>query len=158
MNGLRRRFLALIVAFGSGTILAGQGPEPVYVPGPGVTPPRLVHRVEPSYTAEAKAAQLQGWVTLQALVSLDGSVRGVTVLESCLGRVGAHREPNGDPFRCATAEDLKDPKRTDTSLGLDQEAVNALEQWIFEPAMKDGLPVAFRMNIRVPFRPDGPRE
>jgi hypothetical protein len=77
-------------------------------------------------------------------------------LESCLGRVTAHREPNGDPFRCATAKDLKDPKRTDTSLGLDQQAANALKQWIFEPAMKEGQPVAFRMNIRVPFRPEGP--
>jgi len=34
---------------------------------------------------------------------------------------------------------------------LDEVAINALKQWRFSPAMKDGTPVRVRMNIAVAF-------
>jgi periplasmic protein TonB len=37
-------------------------------------------------------------------------------------------------------------------LGLDQEAIEAVKQWKFEPAMKDGKPVAAQVNVEVTFR------
>ena len=36
--------------------------------------------------------------------------------------------------------------------GLDQKAVNAVCQWKFEPALKDGQPVPVEMNVEVTFR------
>jgi TonB family protein len=37
-------------------------------------------------------------------------------------------------------------------MGLDQKAVEAVKQWRFEPARKDGQPVAVQINVEVNFR------
>jgi TonB family protein len=37
-------------------------------------------------------------------------------------------------------------------LGLDEKAVQAIQQWIFKPGMKDGQAVPVRANIEVNFR------
>jgi len=37
-------------------------------------------------------------------------------------------------------------------LGLDQKAIDAVRNWRFEPALKDGRPVAVQLNIEVSFR------
>ena len=37
-------------------------------------------------------------------------------------------------------------------LGLDQKAIDAVKTWHFEPALKDGVPVAVQINIEVNFR------
>src|SRR5207247_9479683 len=37
-------------------------------------------------------------------------------------------------------------------LGLDEKAIEAVRQWKFEPAMKDGKPVAVAINVEVDFR------
>jgi TonB family protein len=47
-----------------------------------VTPPKLVHRVEPEYPAHALRARIQGTVILEFIVGRDGGVRHVRVLRS----------------------------------------------------------------------------
>ena len=42
--------------------------------------------------------------------------------------------------------------RVARSLGLDEKAIAAVKQWKFEPAMKDGRPVAVQINVEVNFR------
>jgi periplasmic protein TonB len=37
-------------------------------------------------------------------------------------------------------------------MGLDQKAIEAVTKWKFSPGMKDGIPVAVRVNIEVSFR------
>ncbi len=37
-------------------------------------------------------------------------------------------------------------------LGLDEKAIEAVRQWRFEPAKKDGTPVAVQINVEVNFR------
>jgi protein TonB len=37
-------------------------------------------------------------------------------------------------------------------MGLDEKAMDAVKQWKFSPGMKDGIPVAVRVNIEVSFR------
>jgi len=37
-------------------------------------------------------------------------------------------------------------------MGLDQKAIEAVKHWKFEPAMKDGKPVAVQINVEVNFR------
>jgi TonB family protein len=37
-------------------------------------------------------------------------------------------------------------------MGLDQKAVEAVKKWKFQPAEKDGRPVAVQINVEVNFR------
>jgi protein TonB len=37
-------------------------------------------------------------------------------------------------------------------MGLDQKALEAVRKWKFEPAVKDGRPVAVQINVEVSFR------
>jgi hypothetical protein len=48
--------------------------------GPGVTPPRVVRKVEPEYSADARAGHIQGTVILQVTVNEKGRPTGIGVL------------------------------------------------------------------------------
>ena len=37
-------------------------------------------------------------------------------------------------------------------MGLDEKAVEAIRRWRFEPARKDGVPVAVQINVEINFR------
>jgi len=52
--------------------------------------------------------------------------------------------PDGHPRDIRVARSL--------GLGLDEKAVEAVKQWKFDPAMKDGKPVAVQINVEVDFR------
>jgi len=54
----------------------------VYHGGPRITPPNLIHRVEPGYTDEAKRAKLKGRVLLSLVVDEKGVPRDVKVTQS----------------------------------------------------------------------------
>jgi protein TonB len=49
---------------------------------PGNSPPYLIYKVEPEYPMEARAAQLQGTVTLSVIIGPDGRAHKFTVLQS----------------------------------------------------------------------------
>jgi TonB family protein len=93
----------------------------VYRIGDGVSTPRLINKIEPEYTPEAREAKLQGSVVLAIEVGADGFVQQAQV-ERGLG------------------------------LGLDENAVAAIRQWQFSPAMKDGQPVAVAAKVEVNYR------
>ena len=146
----------IVIAGGLSVALGAQ--QAIFELGPGISPPVLVKRVKPQVTPEATAAGLVGWVSVETVVRIDGVVSDVRVVRSCVGRIGEKREPNGDPFRCRdSGENARKPTDSDPSLGLDTQAGNAVKQWVFRPALKDGKPVAVRMTIVVDFRPDVPR-
>jgi TonB family protein len=63
--------------------------------------------------------------------------QGVCVLWLIVG-------PDGRPREIKIARTL--------GMGLDQKAVEAVRQWKFEPAMKDGQPVSVQINVEVNFR------
>lgn len=52
--------------------------EPIVVGGK-IRPPRLIHRVEPTYPRMAQIARIQGDVVLEALLEKDGRVRNVEI-------------------------------------------------------------------------------
>jgi len=52
--------------------------------------------------------------------------------------------PDGHPRDIRIARSL--------GLGLDEKAIEAVKQWKFDPAMKDGKPVAVQINVEVDFR------
>ncbi len=52
-------------------------------------------------------------------------------------------DANGKPRDVRVARSL--------GMGLDQKAIEAVRQWKFQPAMKDGTPVAVQINVEVNF-------
>lgn len=89
--------------------------------GGGVSSPRLLHKVEPEYSEEARKAKYQGTVMLAVEVWEDGAAHNIRVVRS-LG------------------------------LGLDEKAIEAVQQWKFSPGKKDGKPVRVAAQIQVSFR------
>jgi TonB family protein len=52
----------------------------VYRIGNGVTPPKVLRKVEPEYTGEARAAGLQGTVAITCEIGTDGLARNFRIL------------------------------------------------------------------------------
>ncbi len=130
--------------------------QQVYEVGRGVSAPILVAQRKPAYTPEAQAAGVVGWVHVEFVVLPTGAVSDVKIVDSCPGTVGTHRELNGDPFHCATVEERA--KGVDPiNRALDQQAVNAIKQWRFEPGLRAGKPVAVRITTKLEFRPSAPK-
>ena len=94
----------------------------VYRPGAGIVNPRLLREVRPQYTAEALRAKITGTVFLEMVVLADGTVGDVRITRSL------------DPV-----------------FGLDEEAIKAARQWLFEPGTRFGEPVAILVNLALDF-------
>ncbi len=83
--------------------------------------PLVTRKSDPAYPSELQRANVQGTVTLYAIIHSDGSVREIRVLDG--------------------VDDQ-----------LDQFASEALGRCHFEPALKDGAPVALEAVVMIPFR------
>ncbi len=92
----------------------------VFDVGGGVSPPTVVYRRDPIYSEDARKAQYEGTVVLEAIVRKDGSVEILRVVRG-LG------------------------------LGLDENAMEALSEWRFSPATRQGVPVDVAVNIEINF-------
>lgn len=56
-------------------------PDPVYEPGADVTRPKLVHSVEPAFSAKSNEAFVEGTVTVSAVVNTHGALTDMQVLK-----------------------------------------------------------------------------
>lgn len=88
----------------------------------GIVNPRLLREIRPQYTAGALRAKITGSVYLEMVVLPDGSVGDVRITKSL---DGVH--------------------------GLDEEAVKAARQWLFEPGTRSGVPVPVVVNLALDF-------
>jgi protein TonB len=70
------------------------------------------------YTPEARRANIQGSIELEITVDVDGRVRDAMVVKSL-----------------------------DSLYGMDDSAVAAVSQWVFEPAKLDGKAVSARTKV-----------
>jgi len=112
---------SLMLAIALSTVVAAQ--QTVYsTEDAGITLPKVVKEVRPEYTREAMDAHLEGTVVLTVVVQDDGKVGEVKVSKSL-----------------------------DPTYGLDKQAVAAAKQWEFKPGMKDGKPVAVRVDLELKF-------
>jgi TonB family protein len=91
--------------------------------GPGVTPPVVIDRVEPKYPRIAERIRADGVVEAEALIGPDGRVEEIRILGVSHSGVG---------FEDATEQ--------------------AVLQWRYKPATKNGVKVRTWVQIRVPFR------
>jgi len=90
--------------------------------GNGVSTPVPVFHPDPTYTAEAMRAKVQGTVLLTGVVDTNGRFTDARVVQSL-----------------------------DRAFGLDDEAVRTALTWTFKPGMKDGKPVRVFITIEMQF-------
>ena len=88
---------------------------------PGVVAPRVLSKVDPNYTPEAKDAKVEGTVVVDLEVHPDGRAHNLRI------------------------ERALDP-------GLDQNALDAISFWRFQPATKNGKPVVVKATIEINFK------
>src|SRR5262245_37350554 len=93
-----------------------QPQEPASV-APGITYPSVIYSPNPAYTREAMRARIEGGVTLAVVIQPDGTVGDVAVVKSL-----------------------------DPTFGLDASAIEAAKKWRFQPATRDGKPVAVKVT------------
>jgi protein TonB len=115
--------VALFVASGTTRAQETWPPPGVVRLGPGVTAPRLLSQVDPKYTEAGVRGKIQGTVTVEFIIELDGSVGATKIVQSL-----------------------------DAASGLDEAAIAALKQWRFTVAIKDGVPVRALASAVLEFR------
>lgn len=99
------------------------GPASAAASGGGQTrEARLLRQVPPAFPPEAVRKRQSGWVEVRITVGPQGNVTGATVVRSQPSRV------------------------------FDRAAVAAVQQWRFEPALRDGEPVAAQRTQRIEFK------
>jgi len=76
------------------------------------TPPVRLNDVKPAYTPDAMRARIYGEVIVAFEIKVDGTTANFTIVKSL-----------------------------DDKLGLDQQAIEAVKQWRYKPATRNGVPV-----------------
>jgi TonB family protein len=94
----------------------------IVVRGPGVVVPVVIFREEPEYPPMAETLRESGLVEAEALIGIDGSVEQVRIT-----RVEGR------------------------NLGFEKATEDAIREWRYRPATKDGIRVRMWTTIRVPF-------
>lgn len=92
----------------------------VYTEADGISGPKVLHKVDPSYTEAARKARFSGTNLLRVVIDVDGKAKDIKVVKGI-------------------------------GYGLDEEAIECVQQWNFAPATKDGKPVPFEGTIEVNF-------
>lgn len=95
--------------------------EGYHVGDPGVTNPVLVTQTIPSYTEEAKEAEIEGLTILNCLIGVEGRAADCEI-----------RRELGFGLDESAAQEIE-------------------ETWRFKPALKDGAPVPVRATIEIQF-------
>ena len=107
---------------------------------PGLVAPKAVTSVQPEYTAEAKAAGIQGKVLVEVVVNADGVVTASRLKRSIDPAVNVI-EINRRALLTTGA----------APTSLEDAAVQAAKKWTFEPATMKGQPVAAVATIEFVF-------
>ena len=96
-------------------------PTPPPAPSSETRDAELVRAVQPEYPTAAARKRTEGWVELQFTVGTDGRVKNVSVARAQPARV------------------------------FDREAIRAMQQWTFRPAVRNGAPVETTRRQRMQF-------
>jgi len=110
-------WLAIVLAL---PLLHSADEEQVYELTDDMTPPRLVHRVNPEYSPGSKGVRVEGSVLIGTVITSRGATKGPHVVKSL-------------------------------DKDVDEVAVEAVKQWVFTPAKKNGKAVAVNVTIEIAF-------
>lgn len=104
----------------------------------GITNPKLIRKEPPIFPFSPAKAKMEGNVILQAVIRKDGSVGDVEVL------------------RCRSARRGKNPDKKSMPYCRDFQAaaIDAVRRWRYEPATRDGKPVAAYFTVVIDFTKD----
>jgi TonB family protein len=114
--------LAVALALGASVLPIASADDAASSEAEFDTPPRVVHQVAPEYPESAKEKGVEGRVLLEVQVDVEGAPRVVV-------REGVPDHPE-----------------------LDKAASDAVAEWRFEPAQKDGEPVAATVLVPIEFK------
>ncbi|HEY7292219.1 MAG TPA: energy transducer TonB [Vicinamibacterales bacterium] len=115
MIALRTTLVAIVLT--GLTPLASTQTQEVVVPGPGVTPPRPIAQVRPDYSADAMRLGVQGQVSLECVVEVDGTPSNIRVVKSLLPSLDAEAVKALSQWRFSPG--LKDGKPARVVLRID---------------------------------------
>jgi bla regulator protein BlaR1 len=103
---------------------------------------RVVHQVRPTYPPEAKAEKVEGAFLIDVVVGKDGEVKKAEVVASA---------PTAERL-----EQIQANKGTPAGLEGDprlaEAALAAVRQWRYQPVIRNGQPVEFKVTVAVNFR------
>jgi beta-lactamase regulating signal transducer with metallopeptidase domain len=104
--------------------------------------PKIVHKVNPAYPAEAKAEKIQGLFVVEVVIGKDGAIQDAHLIASAptLERLKELEAKRGTP---AAIEG--DPR-------LAAAALDAVRQWRYEPVLKNGKPVELKATVTIAFK------
>jgi hypothetical protein len=125
-------------------VISRQSTPTIYELGDGVIGPSIVNPVEPTYTPQARASGVQGFVYVAAVVRENGTVRDARVVQSRLWSSTANRGNRREAITFLTDAEV-------AKLGLGARALDAAEQWTFKPGTRDGEPVPVRITMEIRF-------
>ena len=94
--------------------------------------PKLIYSVNPEYTDKARKKKLSGRCLLSLTVDVNGVPQDIVVVQSIADTVSK--------------------KMKSTAEGLDENAVKAVRQYRFRPALSNGKPVPAALQVEVQFQ------
>lgn len=105
-------------------------------PDAGITLPKLFWKSEPIFPKSARKKKLEAKLIYQLVVRKNGSTGDIQLL-ACNVHKASDPDAVGKHFDCSDFE---------------KAATKALGEWRYEPALRDGSPIAVYYTVRVDFR------
>ncbi len=108
--------------------------------------PKLVHKVDPAYPADARTEGVQGIFLIDVTIGKDGAIENARVAASAptSERLSEMKAAKG-PAKWTAAAQEGDAR-------LAQAALEAVRQWRYAPMLKDGKPVDAEATLTVRFK------
>jgi outer membrane biosynthesis protein TonB len=113
---------------------------------PAMAEPKLVHKVDPVYPADAKTEGVQGIFLIDVMIGKDGAIRDARVAAS------APTSERLSEMKAAKGPAKWTPAALEGDARLAKAALEAVRQWRCEPMLKDGKPVDAEATLTVNFR------
>lgn len=102
----------------------------------GITLPKIFWKSEPVFPKSARKKKLEAKLIYQLVVRKDGTTGDLKLL-ACNVHKASDPDAVGKHFDCSDFENA---------------ATKALGEWRYEPALRDGSPIAIYYTVRVDFR------
>jgi beta-lactamase regulating signal transducer with metallopeptidase domain len=108
--------------------------------------PKLVHKVNPAYPADAKKEGVQGIFLVNVIIGKDGAIKEARVAAS------APTTERLSEIKAAKGKAKWTPADTQGDARLAQAALDAVKQWRYEPVLVNGKPADFEATVTINFK------
>jgi hypothetical protein len=108
--------------------------------------PKLVHKVDPVYPADAKKEGVQGLFVINVTIGKDGAIKDAKVAAS------APTAQRLSDIKAAKGPAKWTPADVEGDARLAKAALEAVKQWRYEPMLVNGKPADFEASVTVNFK------